>query len=524
MADIDLNVTLAQLNPVAGDVAGNAARIRETYLDADARGADVAVFPELCVSGCPLEGLADNADLLAAVEAELRLLRAATAGRRAALVAGAPIRAEDGSVRSAGLAFADGGTAGMAVAGTGPARAIPVNGTRIGLLVGEDALRPEAVRVLRGDGAETLVSLRASPFRPGSLRERVREAAEAGLPVIQVNIVGGQDEVVFDGGSFCLDSRGRIALRLPQWEECVMDRDAAQAAAEPDDDFPDALEEIWRAMTLGLADYAGKSGFTDVLLGLSGGMDSALVAAVAGDALGAEHVHCLRLPSRYTSALSNSSAEAMCRIWGFSMETAAIGGVVEAGAAALGPLGGELRRLTLENMQARARGYLLMTLSNDRGWLLLSTGNKSEISVGYATLYGDMCGGYNPIKDVFKTTVFALAEWRNANRPAGLKGPVGVVIPPEIIARPPSAELAPGQLDTDSLPPYPELDAILAELLEKGTPLSALAAKGFDAALARRVYSLVKRAEYKRRQGAPGVMLGGSPAGRLPMVNGFDPQ
>ena len=551
MADNDraLKITLAQLNPVVGDVLGNTRKIRETYIEADERGVDLVVMPELSVTGYPLEDLANMRDLLDASDAALEALARITSSRRAVLLVGAPLR-DGAGVHNAAVALENGKVLATVrkrslpnygvfdemrnfVPEDGTARPFPVAGTQVGVLICEDVWKEEPARELKANGAAVLVSISASPFRPGVLETRVRDVAalrvaDTGLPLVYVNTVGGQDEVVFDGGSFCMDAAGRRAVQLPQWEECVMDWDTAQPfASEPGALFPDRLEEIYRAMVLGVKDYAGKSGFTDVVLGLSGGMDSALVAAVAGDALGAEHVHCVRLPSRYTSDLSNSAAEDMCLRWGFSMDTLPIGGVVDAAAAILQPVSPDgLKKLTLENMQARARGYLLMTLSNDRGWLLLATGNKSESGVGYATLYGDMCGGYNPLKDVYKTTVFAVAKWRNANRPHGLLGPGGEVIPVEIIERPPSAELAPDQLDTDSLPPYPILDAILEDLVERQLPVEEIAAKGQPLATVERVYRMLKRAEYKRRQGAPGPKTSYRAFARdrrMPIVNGFDP-
>ncbi len=473
-----MKITLAQTNPAPGDIVGNSLKIRDAYLAADARGVDLVVAPAHAILGCPPGEMEKQPDVLHAAEAAKAALASAAKGRRALLIAD------------------------------------------------ETHTRSVAVR-----GATLLVSPTAAPFRPNALRERVRtaaaRAAKSGIPLIQVNAAGGRDEAVFDGGSFILNEKGERIAQASQWREAVLDCDLSQSGgAIPDSAFPDPLEELWQALVLGLGDYARKSGFSDVVLGLSGGMDSALAAAVAGDALGADRVHCVRLPSRHTSDLSNRAAEDMCALWGFPLDAAPIGGVVEAAAATLAPIAGGgadggLKKLTRENMQARARGYLLMTLSNDRGWLLLSTGNKSEIAVGYSTLYGDMCGGFNPLKDVFKTTVYALAAWRNANRPANLKGPEGMVIPADIIDRPPSAELSPGQLDTDSLPPYPVLDAILAEMLEKGTPLPAIAAKGFDPALVSRVQGMVRRAEYKRRQAAPGPVFIGMPC--MPMTNRFDP-
>ncbi len=543
-----LTIAVAQLNPLVGDIIGNTEKIRETYLDAEGRGADLVVTPELSLTGYPLEDLANYPDLLAATAAALDVLRLATGGRRAALLVGAPIIDHAGTYNAA-VVFRDGQLLKLVrkkslpnygvfdevrnfVAEAGTSTPFELAGRRVGVMICEDVWKPEASRELRDNGAEILVSINASPFRPDSLRTRVEEVAakrvaETGLPLLYVNAVGGQDEIVFDGGAFMLDSLGRRALQMPQWEECVMDCDPdAPAGSHQNLAFPDPLESTWRAMMLGLSDYTRKSGFTDVLLGLSGGMDSALVAAVAGDALGPDRVHCVRLPSRYTADLSNSTAEEMCRIWNFSMDTLAIGAVVEAATATLAPLApGGLKKLTAENMQARARGYLLMTLSNDRNWLLLSTGNKSEIAAGYSTLYGDMCGGFNPLKDVFKTTVFALAEWRNRNRPPGLAGPAGVVIPPEIITRPPTAELAPGQKDSDSLPPYPVLDAILAEMVEKCAPREDIVRMGFDRETVEKVYRMLKRAEYKRRQAAPGPktsLMAFARDRRIPIVNGFD--
>ena len=543
-----LKIAVAQINPMVGDVVGNVGKIRETYLDADERGVDLVVMPELSVTGYPLEDLANNPDLLTAAEAALDVLRQATRDRHAALLVGAPVR-DDGGVYNAAAIFHQGGLLKLVrkkslpnygvfdeirnfVAEEGTSIPFLLNGRRVGVLICEDVWRPDASRELRDNGAEILVSINASPYRGDIMRIRVEEVAakrvrETGLPLLYVNMVGGQDEIVFDGGSFLMDAGGRRVLQLPLWEECVMDCDLGDDPVPIGDALPDPLECDWRAMMLGLRDYVRKSGFTDVVLGLSGGIDSAVVAAVAGDALGPDRVHCVRLPSKYTTELSNTAAEEMCQSWGFSMDTLPISAVVAAATETLAPLAPDgLKRLTAENMQARARGYLLMTLSNDRNWLLLSTGNKSEIGAGYSTLYGDMCGGFNPLKDVYKTTIFALAEWRNRNRPVGLLGPAGTAIPVEIIERPPTAELAPNQKDSDSLPPYPVLDAVLEELVEKQTPLADMVAAGFDRETAEKVYRLLKRAEYKRRQGAPGpktTFRAFTRDRRMPIVNGFAP-
>ncbi|MCC8180951.1 MAG: NAD+ synthase [Planctomycetes bacterium] len=545
MAKPKLKIAAVQLNPVVGDIPGNVMKIRDEYRKAVAHGPQLVVCPELSVTGYPLEDLANHPDVLTGALAGLQAL--AAAARDAVLLVGAPVR-RSGGVYNAAFALHNGDIVAEVhkrrlpnygvfdekrnfTPDPEPMRPFTVAGCRVGVIICEDAWSSDAANELAANGAELLVAINASPFRPDVLRARVEmgqeRVGETGLPFIYVNTIGGQDEVVFDGGSFMLDSDGKRVMQMPQWEECAR---VVDITAPPDAcyGFPEPLENIWRAMMQGVGDYVRKSGFTDVVLGLSGGIDSALVAAVAGDALGPEHTHCVRLPSKHTSDLSNDSAARMCEIWGFSMETVPIGPVVEAAKGLLSPAAGqtELKSLTLENMQARARGYLLMSISNDRGWMLLSTGNKSEIGVGYATLYGDMCGGFNPLKDVYKTTVFALSRWRNSRRPAGCLGPSGEVIPVEIIDRPPSAELAPGQKDTDSLPPYEVLDGILEEMVENQAPRRVILEKGYDPAVVARVYALLKRAEYKRRQGAPGPKT--TPRAfardrRTPIVNGFDP-
>ncbi|MDR1534001.1 MAG: NAD+ synthase [Planctomycetota bacterium] len=547
MSEANPKITVAQLNTRVGDLVGNLERIRQVYRAADAAGSDLVVTPEFSLTGYPLEDLSNHPDLLAAAAGGLEILRRATRGRRAALLVGAPV-AEGGEVYNAAAVFHLGGTIRLIRKkhlpnygvfdekrnfrpGSDPARPFPLAGRNFGVLICEDLWFPEIAGELRDRGADILISISASPFRRGVQEERVdrvaaRRVAETGLPLLYVNSVGGQDELVFDGGSFHMDAGGRRRLELPRWEESVADCEPWGVPGGEVDGFADETECLWRAMMLGVGDYVGKSGFSEVVLGLSGGIDSAVAAAVAGDALGPGRVHCVRLPSRYTAELSNSAAEEMCRRWGFPLLTIPIGGVVAA-AAALSPFSpAGLKSLTAENLQARARGYLLMTLSNERGWLLLSTGNKSELSVGYATLYGDMCGGFNPLKDVFKTAVYQAAGWRNRNRPAGLLGPAGEAIPAEIIERAPSAELAPGQKDSDSLPPYPELDAILAEMVEKSTPAADLVARGFPRDTVLKVFRLLRGAEYKRRQGAPGPKTTGrafTRDRRVPMVNDFDP-
>ncbi len=526
MSGDSLVITIAQVNPTVGDVPGNFGKIAEAYLEGERRGAALVLTPAYSLSGAPLDDLAESRDFLDAVNDSLAAAGKLTEGRRAALVVGLPWSKAPGTPGHAAVVLRDGRVA--EVVGVEHAhRVFTVQGVRVGLFTGGGVWPEDAA-----SKADLIVRAGADVFRQGGLAHRVNSigapsVAASGVPFVSVNMVGGQDEFVFDGGSFALDARGKCVVQLPQWEECARTfsvAEEAEAGGGREFVFPEEHEELWRAMVISLRDYVRKSGFTDVVLGLSGGMDSAAVAAVAGDALGAEHVHCVRLPSQYTSELSNSAAEAMCGIWGFPMDTLPIRPLVDAGTAALGSALPEgMKKLTLENMQARIRCLILMTLSNDRGWLLLCTDNKSEIAVGYSTLYGDMAGGYNPLKDVFKTTVYALAAWRNVHRPAGLLGPEGIVIPQSILDRPPSAELSPEQLDADSLPPYPVLDAILRELIENDTPVGRI---DHDPAVVQRVYCLLRNAEYKRRQSAPGPKMGSRAfclEYRLPMVNKFAP-
>ncbi len=549
MSESAFVVAVVQQNPMVGDIIDNITRIREAYLEANGEGASLVVCPELSVTGHPLADFANIPDFLTTAAAGLDALAAATRNRRAALIVGAPVR-RDGAVHNAARVLRDGKTAHEVLkrnvtnlslfderrnfaAGADFPEPFDLDGRRLGLLIGGDAWTPDAARHLAGKGASALICLNASPYHPGVTRIREESIArartyETGLPFLYVNCVGGQDDIVFDGGSFLLDGKGRRVFQLPRWEECAGQADlfAASEPMEPESP-PEPIENLWRAIMLGLGDYVRKSGFTDVVLGLSGGLDSALVAALAGDALGPEKVHCVRLPSPHTAGLSNDAAADMCRIWGFGMDTVPIAPLVaaaEAGLASLAP--GGLGKLTRENMQARARGYILMAISNERGWLLLATGNKSEIATGYSTLYGDMCGGYSPLKDVYKTTAYALARWRNRNRPAGFLGPAGAVIPEEILDRPPTAELSPGQKDTDSLPPYEVLDAILERLVENEDPIEEIIAQGFEPELVEQVYSMLMRAEYKRRQAPPGPKTTRRAFARdrhMPIVTHFQP-
>jgi NAD+ synthase len=415
--------------------------------------------------------------------------------------------------------------------------ALPDGGQlRIGGLVCEDMWTEDVAEGLEESGAEILIVPNGSPYEHDKpdvrLNLAVARVTETGLPLIYCNQVGGQDELVFDGASFVLNADRRLAaqatafeeqLLITRWQRGADERwsCAAGEIAPP----AEGLEAIYQAMCLGLRDYVDKNRFPGVVLGLSGGIDSALSAAVAVDALGPERVHAVMMPSRYTSDASTEDAEALAAALGIRLDAVAIEPAVTAFGAMLGPLfAGLAPDITEENIQARIRGVILMALSNKRGPMVLTTGNKSEMSVGYATLYGDMCGGYSVLKDVYKTTVFALSRWRNQYQPAGARGPAGSVIPARIITKPPSAELRPDQKDQDSLPPYDELDAILQGLVEQDLSARDLVAQGQEPEVVRRVSNLLDLAEYKRRQAPPGVKITRKAFGRdrrYPITNAF---
>ncbi|HEX2478352.1 MAG TPA: NAD+ synthase, partial [Geminicoccaceae bacterium] len=407
---------------------------------------------------------------------------------------------------------------------------------RIGGMVCEDMWTGDVAEGLEESGAEILIVPNGSPFEHDKqdvrLNLAVARVTETGLPLIYCNQVGGQDELVFDGASFVLNADRRLVAQAKGFEEdLLLTRwrrggddvwTCVEGRIEP---TVEGLEAIYQAMSLGLRDYVDKNRFPGVVLGLSGGIDSALSAAVAVDALGAERVHAVMMPSRYTSASSLEDAEAVAAALGIRLDSIPIEPAVDAFAVMLEPVfAGRSPDITEENLQARVRGVILMALSNKLGSMVLTTGNKSEMSVGYATLYGDMCGGYSVLKDVYKTTVFALARWRNQHLPAHARGPAGGVIPERVIAKPPSAELRANQTDQDSLPPYHELDAILQGLVEQDLSARELVAAGHDPAVVRRVSNLLDLAEYKRRQAPPGVKITRKAFGRdrrYPITNAF---
>ncbi len=543
-----LTIASVQANPTVGDIAGNEALARQLIGEAHARGADIAVFSELFLIGYPPEDLALKPAAVRACGEALRRLAAETAGGRCAALLTLPWPGDDGAPRNAVALIAGGEIRGVSckielpnygvfdekrifVAGDRPAP-FELDGVRLGAPICEDIWAPIVCGALTAQGAEILLVPNGSPFRRTADAERLTVArarvAETGLPLVYVNQAGGQDELVFDGGSFALQADGALCMSLPMFESALglstwEKTDGLWRCLEaPRADWPDGPEEIYRAMVVGLRDYVRKSGFDGVLLGLSGGVDSALCLIVAADALGADAVRAFMLPSRYTSAESLTDAAEAARRAGVRLDDIAIEPAVAAFTGMLAAsFAGRPADITEENLQARIRGVSLMALSNKLGLMLITTGNKSEMAVGYATLYGDMCGGFNPLKDLYKVDVYQVCRWRNAQAPYG--GAVSP-IPEAILVKEPSAELRPGQKDQDSLPPYEELDAILMALVEDDASLAAIVAAGHDPATVERIQRLLYASEYKRRQAPPGVKIGRKAFGRdrrYPIVNGF---
>jgi len=525
-------LTLAQLNPTVGDLAGNAALARRAWHEGRAAGADMVALPEMFVTGYNTQDLilkpAFHQAAIAAIEA---LARDCAEGP--ALAIGGP--ALDGVGLYNAYYVLQGGRITARVLkhhlpnynvfdekrlfASGPvAGPYAVGGVRIGSPICEDSWFADVAETLAETGAEMLLVPNGSPHDREKMALRlnhmVGRVVETGLPLVYLNMVGGQDDQVFDGGSFVLNPGGALAMQLPMFEEAVAQVDFApgnagwRAMTGDLAHIPGALEQDYQATVLALRDYLRKAGFGRVVLGLSGGVDSALVAAVAVDALGPEHVRCVMLPSQYTSEASLEDARAVAEALGCRYDFVPISEARAAVTETLAPLfEGCAPDITEENIQSRLRGLLLMALSNKFGEMLLTTGNKSEIAVGYATIYGDMAGGYNPIKDLYKTRVFELCRWRNANHRAWMSGPEGAVIPPRVIDKPPSAELAADQKDSDSLPEYPVLDAILRILVDQDGSIADCVAAGYDAGDARKVEHLLYISEYKRFQAAPGTRL-----------------
>jgi len=544
-----IRIALAQLNPVLGDIAGNADKVRRARAAAATDGADVVLFSELFIIGYPPEDLvlkpALQADARAAIEA---LARETVSGP--GLLVGTPW-VEDGKLHNA-VAYLDGGAVKAVrfkvdlpnygvfdekrVFTPGPMPGpIDVRGVRVGVPICEDIWKPDVVECLSETGAEILLVPNGSPFEMSKETTRlniaVARVVESGLPLAYLNQFGGQDELVFDGASFVLNADRALVQQMPAWEEAVTVTQWTETptgwtcAQGPRAALPGGLEAVYRAMMLGLGDYVRKNRFPGVVLGLSGGIDSALTAAVAVDALGPDRVRCVMMPSRYTSQESLDDAAGVARMLGTQLDSVAIEDAVAAFGAMLSPVfAGRASDTTEENIQSRIRGVTLMAISNKFGPMVVTTGNKSEMSVGYATLYGDMCGGYNVLKDLYKMQVFALSRWRNAHWPPGALGPAGPVMPVRVIDKPPSAELRANQKDEDSLPPYPVLDDILECLVEGELPVEEIIKRGHDLATIRRVEHLLSIAEYKRRQAPPGVKLTRRNFGRdrrYPITNAF---
>ena len=544
-----ITITLAQLFQSVGDLRGNAdAMLAER---ASAGAVDLIVFPELQLIGYPPEDLVLKPALAARAAVELERMAAVTADGGPAMLVGS-IFVDAGHLYN-GVALLDGGKV-VAVRykhelpnyGTFDEKRIftpgplpdPVlfRGVQLGLPICEDCWLPAVCKHLAAKGAELLISVNGSPYEIDKDQHRSDQVfgarvRETGLPIIFLNRIGGQDEVVFDGASFVLNADGSFAHRLPDWEKAVVTTSwtrqgkgwhCTPGALADWDEHP---ADIYHAMVISLRDYVNANRFPGVVLGLSGGIDSAICAAIAADALGPDRVWCVMMPSRFTSQSSLDDAAECAAMIGCKLDTIAISPAIEAFDVMLTDSFTDAKvDITEENIQSRIRGVTLMALSNKFGPMLLTTGNKSEMSVGYATIYGDMAGGYNPLKDAYKMTVFAISKWRNANKPRLGLGPDGPVMPETIITKPPSAELRDNQKDSDSLPDYPILDPILMGLVEEELSVDEVAARGFDREVVARIERLLCIAEYKRRQAPPGVKLGVRNFGRdrrYPITNAF---
>jgi NAD+ synthetase len=544
-----LRVAMAQLNPVVGDIDGNLERIREAR--AAAGNADLVVCGELALAGYPPEDLVLKRSFQERVQAAASKLAADTRDGGPAVLFGAPWQVR-GTLHNAAILVDGGGVAAARlkydlpnygvfdekrVFAPGPLpEPVHFRGVSLGVMICEDMWTPTVTQHLAGRGAELLLVLNGSPFEVSKEETRqqlaMKRSTEAGVPLLYVNLVGGQDELVFDGASFACSPKPDICARAPAWVTGVTQTrwqrqsdGKLHCIGAPMAPVGDGVEPIYAAMVVGLRDYVEKNGFPGVVIGLSGGIDSALTAAVAVDTLGADRVHCVMMPSPYTTEESLDDAAEVARLLGVQLDSVSIEPAMAAFSAALAPVfDGREPDVTEENIQARCRGLILMAISNKLGHMVLTTGNKSEMSVGYATLYGDMCGGFSVLKDIYKTTVFALARWRNQSYRPEFRGPVGRVMPERVISKPPSAELRANQTDQDTLPPYDILDKILGALIEDDAAVDDLIAKGFDATTVRRIWRMLDRAEYKRRQAPPGVKISRRAFGRdrrYPITNGF---
>lgn len=527
-----IQLALCQINPVVGDLEGNATKIIHNLKQNTS--CDVIAFPEFALVGYPPEDLVHNSAFLVRHDKVVKDIVEYTKNIKAAVLLSTVYKSKDGlyncvlvivngevkqvipkihlpnySVFDEKRLFTPGKSAEI----------FEINNVKLGILTCEDLWFEDVSKQLHDKGANILLSLNASPYdikkvetRNGVIKSR---NIETNLPIVYLNIVGGQDELVFDGRSFVVNSSGEVIYVMKAWDEDsaqlsisdagkidVMIGQESQALVHSQE------HDIYNALMLGLRDYVRKNGFNNVLLGSSGGIDSALTAAIAVDVLGKENVHCVRMPSMYSSDHSLLDAEELSKNLGTKLDTVEIESMYKSVESSLKDIFANLPNdITEENIQARIRGLVLMAISNKFNSLLLTTGNKSEVAVGYSTLYGDMCGGYSLLKDIYKTMVFNLSSWRNKNKPENALGPSGVVIPENIITKPPSAELRKDQKDSDSLPEYDVLDAILKELIEKEAELDEIVNQGYDLKLVKRISNLLFLAEYKRFQAAPGVRI-----------------
>lgn len=544
-----LSIFMVQMNATVGAIESNAKNIEKFYLEGKEKGADLVVTPELSLVGYPPEDLVLKPFLIQEARKALIKLAAITKGGPGLLV-GLPVREEKKLYNA--IVFLENGS----IAATRYKHDLPNYGVfdekrlfdcspviksifyrdfRLGAMICEDMWQAKVTDSLVEQGIDFLLVPTCSPFSEAKHESRLKTARlrvkSSGVPLLFCNQVGGQDELVFDGASFILDGEGQIVHQMPFFEEATslvtlkLNGGDIQIEGGHLQNGPDRLTSLYSAAVLGLRDYCSKNNFPGIVLGLSGGIDSALSASIAVDALGADNVKAVMLPSEYTSSESLEDAALCAKNLGVSYDVISINPNVKAMEDTLSPLfSGHPRDTTEENIQSRLRGVILMALSNKFGHMVLTTGNKSEVSVGYSTLYGDMCGGFNAIKDIYKMDVFALSNWRNQNRPDFCLGPDGLVIPERIISKPPTAELSPDQRDDDNLPPYSVLDPILRGLVEDDLPVSDLIARGYKQSDVERVEHLLYTAEYKRRQAAPGVKVGDKLFGRdrrYPITNGF---
>lgn len=543
-----LRIAIGQLNLAVGDIAGNTQKLLNARQWAVEQNADLIVFPELSVTGYPPEDMVLKEEFVRMAMQSVQDLADATEDGKTAMLVSSPWK-EEGGLYNAAILVTNGRIDSVQYkhdlpnygvfdekrvfnAGELPKLTL-FRGVKLGIMICEDMWNLKVCNAL--SGADILINVSASPFEVGKHEKRVKSAGEnidrLGVPMIYVNHLCGQDDLVFDGDSFVLSHEKELQVRLPRTGEALelteWSYDGSHWICRPGTFVSYDSEEqvIYQAMMLGLRDYVSRNGFPGVILGMSGGIDSALTAAVAVDALGKDKVRLVMMPSRYTSQESVDDAQACSDALGVTLEHVPIDEMMCAFEDNLSPhVGGKVEGLTEENLQSRIRGVTLMAFSNQSGYMVVATGNKSEMSMGYATLYGDMCGGYSVLKDVYKMQVYALSKWRNSHVPETGKGVEGVVLPANILSKAPTAELRPDQKDEDSLPPYSVLDPILERLIERGWSIGQVVKDGFDKELVEKVSTLLYRAEYKRRQSPPGVKISERPFSRdrrYPITNRF---